>query len=320
MRTSTPPTHLIRFSDQIYCFEICGNDFAYNLICVATDKKLTLGLIKFPDESEADIFEWERLKDIYHESRCHSLSFAPETSLVVVSKQVTFCAAGADFLLRIFRTDLQNADTVQALKGHTNYVNDVAWNNEGNLLASVSDDHSCKVWTSETNYESVTTFCLSSAGMSVRWHPEEPFKVMVAEKKGLIHLYNVRSQQAIMSVESPKNPLMSADWAVNNRMFITALAGGDIITWDLRKPCSPSNIKQVHEDGGRVVRFSPNSESVLSSIGRPDITLKVFTAKSQVPLIEAPLKLFGGMAWHHRLPYIGAAHDRKLCFWKVQTK
>lgn len=72
--------------------------------------------------------------------------------------------------------------------------------------------------------------------MSVKWHPEEPYKVMVAEKKGVIHLYNVRSQQAIMSVESPKFPLMSADWAMNNRLFIIALAGGNIVTWDLRRP------------------------------------------------------------------------------------
>lgn len=68
------------------------------------------------------------------------------------------------------------------------------------------------------------------------------------------------------------------------------------------------------------MRFSPNSEMVICSVGRPDITLKVFTAKSIVPLIEAPLKLFGGVAWHHRLPYVAAAYDRKLCFWKIQIK
>jgi len=50
------------------------------------------------------------------------------------------------------------------------------------------------------------------------------------------------------------------------------------------------------------------------------LTLKVFAAKSTVPLLEAPLKTFGGMAWHQRLPYITAVSDRKLLFWKVQMK
>ncbi|XP_005178865.1 nucleoporin Nup37 [Musca domestica] len=317
----TPPTHLLSFNEQIYNFEICSTDFASSLICIASDKKLILGLARFPEESENDTFEWERLKDIYNESRCHSLAFHPETSLMSVPKTVTFCSAGADFILRIFRTDLQNADTVQALKAHTNYVNDIAWDTEGEFLASVSDDHSCKIWSSESHYENVITFCLSSAGMSVKWHPEEPHKVLVAEKKGVVHLYNVRSQQAIISLEAPRGPLMSADWSLNNCHFITALAYGDVVTWDLlHKPCSPSDVKQVHEDGGRCVRFAPNTEMVTASIGRPDITLKVFTAKSPVPLVEAGLKLYAGLCWHHRLPYVAAAYDRKLGFWKVQFK
>lgn len=248
------------------------------------------------------------------------MCFAPDTSLIAIPKTVTFCAAGADYILRIFRTDLQNADTVQTLQAHSSYINDCCWDTDGEHLASVSDDHSCRIWTAETQYENVTTFCLSSAGIAVKWHPEEPYKVMVAEKKGIIRFYNVRSQQAILSVETNKYPLMSADWSLNNRLFVTALAAGDIVTWDLRRSCTPYGIKQVHEDGGRIVKFSPNSEHVYASVGRPDITLKVYTAKSTVALIEAPLKLFGGMTWHNRLPYVGAAFDRKLCFWKVQIK
>ncbi|KAM7341847.1 nuclear pore complex protein Nup37 [Cochliomyia hominivorax] len=321
MRTSTPPSQMLNFTEQITCFDICKTDFASNLICIAAEKKLILGLVRFPEESESEQFEWERLKDIYHESRCHALCFAPETSLVAIPKTVTFCAAGADFLLRVYRTDLQNADTVQTLKAHTNYVNDISWDNEGEFLASVSDDHSCKIWSLESHYENVITFCLSSAGMSVKWHPEEPHKVLVAEKKGVVHMYNVKSQQAIVSLETPKVPLMSADWSLNNCHFITALAGGEIITWDLsRRPCSPSDVRQVHEDGGRCVRISPTSEYVVASVGRPDITLKVYSTKTTVPLLEAPLKLYAGMCWHHRLPYVAAAYDRKLCFWKIQFK
>lgn len=136
-----------------------------------------------------------------------------------------------------------------------------------------------------------------------------------------MHLYNVRSKQTVVSVESPKFPLMSADWANNNRLFVTALAGGDIVTWDLSRPFVPADIKQVHEDGGRIVRFAPGStEIAMATIGRPDLTLKVFVAKSTVPLIESPLKTYGGLAWHQRLPYISAASDRRLCFWKVQIK
>ncbi|KAI9575846.1 hypothetical protein GQX74_005618 [Glossina fuscipes] len=150
------------------------------------------------EETESESFFWEKVKDIYHETRCHALCFTPDTSLMIIPKNVTFCAAGSDFLLRIFRTDLQNSDTVQTLKGHTNYVNEISWSNKCEFLELVSDDNSCKIWCFESNYDNIITFCLSSAGMSVKWHPDDPNKVMVAEKKGVIHMYNVRSQQSFL--------------------------------------------------------------------------------------------------------------------------
>lgn len=36
-------------------------------------------------------------------------------------------------------------------------------------------------------------FPLKSAGMSVKWHPDDSEKILVAEKKGVIHMYNVVS-------------------------------------------------------------------------------------------------------------------------------
>uniref|UniRef100_A0A1B0FLK1 Nucleoporin Nup37 n=1 Tax=Glossina morsitans morsitans TaxID=37546 RepID=A0A1B0FLK1_GLOMM len=281
MRSFTAPKHVFNFLEQITCFEMCSSQFASSLLCIAAYEKLILGFVRFPEETESESFFWEKVRDIHHETRCHALCFSPDTSLMIIPKNVTLCAAGSDFLLRIFRTDLENPDTVQTLKGHTNYVNEISWSNECEFLASV----------------------------------------MVAEKKGAIHMYNVRSQQSVISVECPKIPLLTADWALNNYHIITALSGGEIVTFDMsRRPCSPTNVKPVHEDVGRYLRSSPSSEHVTASIGRPDITLKVFTANSTVPLIEATLKSCTGLSWHQRLPYVAAACDRKLCFWKVQTK
>ncbi|KAH8267641.1 hypothetical protein KR018_012012 [Drosophila ironensis] len=324
MRSVSEPNFTVTLSGAIQTFEICSNDFAYNLVAVALKNHLCLLLVGLPEESGE--FVWNHLQDIEineKDERCVSaLAFSPDTSLNCTPNNVTVCATlGSDFL--VFRTDLDSSHTVQSVKGHSDYVNDLAFVCDGELLASASDDFSCRFWTWKGRClpELIVNFSLSSAGVSVKSHPEDPHKVLVAEKRGIIHLYNVRNKQTIISVESPKFPLMSADWANSNRLFVTALAGGDVVTWDLNRPFVPADIKQVHEDGGRVVRFAPgSSEMVLASIGRPDRTLKVFSAKSTVPLVEASLKTFGGLAWHHRLPYVSAASDRKLLFWKVQMK
>lgn len=72
--------------------------------------------------------------------------------------------------------------------------------------------------------------------MIVRWHPDNVDKLMVAEKRGTIHIYNVEKRQITMSIECPKSPLMSADWCPRNHLFITALGAGEAAVFDLRCP------------------------------------------------------------------------------------
>ncbi|XP_030374571.1 nucleoporin Nup37 [Scaptodrosophila lebanonensis] len=318
----TEPDHSVYFRDPITNYAICANDFAYNLICVAMRKRLCLILVNLPEETGE--FVWNNVQELEIsdiDRHCNALCFSPDTSLNCTPNKVTICVAIGLCELKLVHSDLNQYNRIQSLKGHTDYINDVAWVCDGELLASVSDDFTCKFWNVSTNLENIITFCLSSAGMAVKSHPEDPNKVLVAEKRGIIHLYNVRSKQAIVSVEAPKFPLMSADWSNGNRLLVAALSGGDIVTWDLSRPFVPADVKQVHEDGGRAVQFAPGSSDIMvASIGRPDITLKVFAPKSAVPLVEYGLKTYGGLAWHQRLPYITAASDRKLYFWKVQVK
>lgn len=50
------------------------------------------------------------------------------------------------------------------------------------------------IWTNNDEQCSAhSTFPLRSAGMSVKWHPDDSEKVLIAEKKGVIHMYNVVS-------------------------------------------------------------------------------------------------------------------------------
>lgn len=61
--------------------------------------------------------------------------------------------------------------------------------------------------------------------MSVCWHPEETFKLMVAEKNGTIRFYDLLAQQAILSLESEQMPLMSAHWCLKTPSKLELLQG-----------------------------------------------------------------------------------------------
>ena len=55
---------------------------------------------------------------------------------------------------------------LQVLCGHTNYVNYVTYEPAGQFLASVSDDHTCKIWNIKEDNSCTATFFLTSPGSS----------------------------------------------------------------------------------------------------------------------------------------------------------
>lgn len=206
MRALTDPHHVISMPDAIRCYELCSNEFAYNLLAVALKHRLCLILVGLPvsawraelvkqikqlmlcnKQEESGEFGYRHLQEIElddNEQRCvNALAFTPDTSLNCTPNNVTLAAARGDHL-DIFRTDLGQFNTVQKLRGHTDYINDVSWVCEGELLASVSDDFTCRFWTT-SDEQNVITLRLTSAGMSIKSHPDDPNKVLVAEKRGL---------------------------------------------------------------------------------------------------------------------------------------
>ena len=60
---------------------------------------------------------------------------------------------------------------------------------KGDLLASVSDDHTCCVWSVDSGSQ-VACFPLGAPGMAVSWHVEEPAKVAHVTKLQIAEIDN----------------------------------------------------------------------------------------------------------------------------------
>lgn len=74
-----------------------------------------------------------------------------------------------------------------------------------------------------------------SLGTAVKWSADEPNKILVAEKKGIIRLYNVEQEQPVYSLESDIFPLMDVDWCPSNHCKIAGVASGYLLVWDTTK-------------------------------------------------------------------------------------
>ena len=79
-------------------------------------------------------------------------------------------------------------------------------------MPSTGDDLTARVWTlkspsnptdpsnddADIPPEMTALFPLGSPGVALGWHPDDPAKLMVAEKEGVIRFYNVSNQQVLI--------------------------------------------------------------------------------------------------------------------------
>lgn len=315
-----PPTSKLSFEGQIYNVQLSPYEWSQNLICIAFSEEIAIGTVKFHDEDETlEEVVYTPIKTFHHDTRVHAISWSPETSLSVVPKVLAFCVAGADFKIRLYNSDLNDLNKLEIIGEHRDYINDISYESEGELLASVSDDHSCKLWAIKDEQKCLSTFHLTSPGMSVCWHNEESGKLLVAEKNGLIHMYNIRSHQAIMSLDAGIVPLSSADWSPNS-LNVACLAAGELILWDVSRPSRPLDSRTLYVEGGIVLKFLSSNEYLIATIGRPDNILKITNLRTKQVVLSADLQLYGGLSWHYKLPYVCAGNDREVHFWRKKSK
>uniref|UniRef100_A0A8C5PZC8 Nucleoporin Nup37 n=1 Tax=Leptobrachium leishanense TaxID=445787 RepID=A0A8C5PZC8_9ANUR len=288
------------------------------LLAFAGSNSVTVASCKFQEEdSSVNGIAFQTLDVFNLGVRVDAIAWSPETRCNALSPLIRFCAAVSDKSLQVFTSDLMGKEDCEAYEGHTSNINDVVFcSSDGSTFASVSDDHTCRVWMLDKG--EMAKFILQSPGMSVAWHPEEASKLMVAEKKGAIRFYDLMTQQAVLSLESTQSPLMSADWSLKNTLRVGAVAGNDWIIWEMPHSSYPQSHKPAHPDKARVFRWSKFSENVFATTGYPgkmNTQLQIHHLKHPQPILIGSVPVGNGLSWHRTLPVCVVGGNCKLFFW-----
>ncbi|XP_064490233.1 nucleoporin Nup37-like [Ornithodoros turicata] len=301
--------------------EFCPCKWNASLLAVGTSSEVTVFCLKLPEENlsteEASV---EIVKTFNHPSAITSLSWSPNMSLVIQPVWMRFVTAATDNKIRIFFSDLKDETTMKELEGHGDYINAVAVEpRQGTLVASVSDDNSCRLWgIEEGEHQQVLT--LRSPGMSVCWHPEEPGKLMVGEKRGTVRMYNAASGQPLMSLETLVAPLLSADWLVTNSTLVGAAAGNSCFLWDSARTSRPFTQKAVHTSSAMEFRFSRTTNSaVCATRGSHGKQVKAINLKTNQVLFTKTGIVGRGISWHCKFPILAIGGDCKVHLYRINA-
>ncbi|XP_073476419.1 nucleoporin Nup37 isoform X1 [Aquarana catesbeiana] len=316
-------TYTVDCEDYIHVVEFNPFDSVSpgSLIAYGGNDYVAIASCRFQEEdTSVNGIEFKILKTFHHEVRVDAITWSPETRYDTLTPVLRFCTAAGDKTLRIFTSDFHEENKCQIIDGHSGYINDVVFCScEGNDIASVSDDHTCRIW--DLGGNQIAMFMLRSPGMSVAWHPEEAFKLMVAEKTGTIRFYDLTTHQAILSLESMQVPLMSADWCLKNTFRVGAVAGNDWVIWEMPRSSYPQDNKPSHADRARFFRWSKCNENLFATTGCPgkmNSQLLIHHLGHPHPILVGSASVGSGLSWHRTLPLCVVGGYRKLFFWLTE--
>ncbi|XP_066252618.1 nucleoporin Nup37 [Euwallacea similis] len=307
------PTYVKDFKDygQIHHIHFSPFEWTKDVILLSFENKILFVRLLFKENILI-----EKVYEFAHPTRCTALGISPNMSLTVVPNQVIFTAAGTDYKIRIFESDLQENNLCKVLTGHTSYINDISFDSENMYLASASDDNTVKIWCCD-KFKLKSTFHLTSAAITVAWHRSDPGKLLVAEKIGLVKFFNTETETPILSLDFAKS-LSSAHWAPSDSRILGTLQLGELLLWDLTKPCLPQQSTLLFSENGGNIKFSPQGELV-AAVNSLDGSLKAVHTITQSLKLTASVSLPTNVQWHLHYPVVCVGDDTKLCFWKITS-
>ncbi|KAJ7330206.1 Nucleoporin Nup37 [Desmophyllum pertusum] len=320
---AVPSTFSFESVQDVTVVEFCPFDSSAGLIAYGGENRVSLGMCLFQEESEHShlpVLQFQHITDFHHGTTVHSIAWSPKTNIQHLPYSFQFCTAGDDRKLRYFVSDGRDSSSVTVLEGHLSYINDCIIEPVSGLdVASVSDDHTCRLWDLETGKEK-TCIPLGSSGVSVKWNPSEPNKLMVAEKNGIVRFYDLLSQQPIMSLSAGQVPLISADWSKTNALKVGAVAKDDWLIWDMSKSSLPEVADQAHSVNGVCkFRWSNVHDNLFATTGRPGNHINVYHLEHRKIPVSCVMQTGGGLSWHPSLPVCATGGGNKVHLWFLEV-
>jgi len=333
-------------SESVHAVAFNPFEWAAGLVAYGGKKSIIVGEVKLGEEGESEkAVEFSRLSEFHHDGRVEVIAWSPESSLLTYPKVVKFAVASGNKKLKIIHSDLDDVNRCIFLEGHSDYINDVVFLENGHQLASTGDDLTARVWTlkSPSNSPDATStddspdappemtasFPLGSPGIALGWHPDDPAKLMVAEKEGVIRFYNVSNQQTILSLDTTAtngllDRLSSAALCPGNPLLVGGLvsSSGHRLIWDISRssqPLAPASASTpAHPEGGAHCAFSVARPHLLASVGKVGGHIRVFNIQTNMTVFSTTLLSCRGLSWHARLPLLAVGSDKKVVIWKVE--
>ncbi|KAJ5075902.1 lissencephaly-1 [Anaeramoeba ignava] len=221
-----------------------------------------------------------------HKSPIMAVKYHPVFSLVATVSE--------DATTKIW--DIESGEMIESVKGHTNIVQDIDWNEDGKFLVTSSADMSVKVYDSQRDWNCIKTLTGHEHNVSgVAFVPKKP-QVISCSRDNTIKLWDFSTGLCLFTFEDHD------DWvrrvAVNSDGTIFASCSNDKTAriWDLASNKCIS-VLSGHENVVECLAFSPQTTNEFIEIKH----------EKNSPFINNPFLATG-------------SRDKSIRIWNLETK
>lgn len=172
--------------------------------------------------------------------------------------------------------DAKTLELVRHLSGHTRSVRCVAFNLNGDKLASGSADYAIKLWDVATGQETWTFLSHTWYVVSIAFSPDGE-KLASGSWDGTIKLWDVETGREIHTLMGHANSVASVAFNLDGRVLASGSFDSTIKLWNAETGQEIRTLT-AHQDTVHSVAFSPDGETLVS--GSADHTIKLWNVET----------------------------------------
>jgi WD40 repeat protein/tetratricopeptide (TPR) repeat protein len=222
---------------------------------------------------------------------------------------------GADSLVRIW--DLSTGRESLILKGHTDWVLDLAWSPDGRRLASTSDDRTVRVWDAVSGQEVFRLKGHAWRVSHVSWSPDGK-RLASASLDGTVKIWDAETVQEAVTFRHTER-VHGVSWSPDGKRLASVADDPWVRVWDAAGGQNVLFLRRHSRDMTRDVSWSPDGQRLASGDGE---TVRVWDARTgrEALTLGGHSQMVWSVTWSpdgRRLA--SASADQTVMIWDADT-
>ncbi|ETO07728.1 G-protein beta WD-40 repeats containing protein [Reticulomyxa filosa] len=208
--------------------------------------------------------------------------------------------------------------TIQLLGKHSDWVNDVQFSSDDNIIVSCSNDKTIRLWNVNSVEEPIICKGHTSIVLSCQFSPNDN-TILSGSWDQTIRLWDVKSGQEIKRMQMPFSRVYDAQFSPDGQFIVSALADATIEIWSVELSEKVQKLKG-HSKEVFKAQFSPDGKYIVS--GSIDKTIRIWdvTSGKEVKRLCGHLDTIKSVRYfldHHNI--VSVAWDNTIRVWNIKT-